>query len=589
MKPEQFVAVTRLLIDNPNKTQRELAKETNMSLGLINSIIKTCQTEGKLEQKDNQLILTTEGKNQLDSYRVKNAIILAAGFGSRFVPLTYETPKGLLEVHGQSMIERQIEQLHEKGITEIYVVVGYKKEKFDFLIDKYGVKLVFNAEYSTKNNLSSLYRVVSHLESTYLLMSDHYFEKNIFNTYEAKSWLSCRYFEGPTDEWCIKSTKSGRIESISIGGADAFAMIGPAYLSPSLSEKLHLLVDDYYHRPGTSDMYWEQLLKDNLRSLEIYINDQNGNVYEFENLEELRLYDPSYNTASNNEIMETIATFYNISEDKIQNIAPIKVGMTNRSFTFTYDGKKYIMRMPGEGTDKLINRQQEYENFTVIKPLNICDNMVFIDPETGYKISEYIENARVCDPLNIDDLQICMKRLKEFHNLKLKVNHTFDPFERIGFYESLWMEPTAFRDYQETKENIMKLKPYLDNIEKEWVLAHIDAVPDNFLIIESGDEVEIRLIDWEYAGMQDPHIDIAMFSVYAMYEKQQVDTLIDCYFEKKCPPETRIKIYAYVAVCGLLWSNWCEYKRHMGVEFGEYALWQYRYAKDYYREIAGLV
>lgn len=117
------------------------------------------------------------------------------------------------------------------------------------------------------------------------------------------------------------------------------------------------------------------------------------------------------------------------------------------------------------------------------------------------------------------------------------------------------------------------------HIEKRC-LTHIDAVPDNFLFVEDG---SVRLIDWEYAGMQDPHVDIAMFCIYALYDRQHVDMLIDQYFDGSCPKETRIKIYCYIALCGLLWSNWCEYKRNLGVEFGEYSLKQYRYAKDYYR------
>ena len=83
--------------------------------------------------------------------------------------------------------------------------------------------------------------------------------------------------------------------------------------------------------------------------------------------------------------------------------------------------------------------------------------------------------------------------------------------------------------------------------------------------------------------MQDPHIDIAMFSIYALYNREKIDNLIDIYFDNKCDKKTRIKIYAYVAACGLLWSNWCEYKRNLGVEFGEYSLKQYRYAKEFYR------
>ena len=91
------------------------------------------------------------------------------------------------------------------------------------------------------------------------------------------------------------------------------------------------------------------------------------------------------------------------------------------------------------------------------------------------------------------------------------------------------------------------------------------------------------MIEWEYAGMQDPDVDIAMFCIYSLYDRLHVDMLIDSYYPEGCATEVRLKIYCYIAICGLLWSNWCEYKRLLGVEFGEYALCQYRYAKDYYK------
>ena len=93
----------------------------------------------------------------------------------------------------------------------------------------------------------------------------------------------------------------------------------------------------------------------------------------------------------------------------------------------------------------------------------------------------------------------------------------------------------------------------------------------------------LQLTDWEYAGMQDPHVDIAMFCVYSLYGRKEIDNLIDIYFAGVCSNIIRIKIYCYIAVCGLLWSNWCEYKQRLGGEFGEYSLRQYRYAKDYYK------
>ena len=178
-----------------------------------------------------------------------------------------------------------------------------------------------------------------------------------------------------------------------------------------------------------------------------------------------------------------------------------------------------------------------------------------------------------------------MKVLRQFHHSGAKVEHTFDLFGNIEFYEKLWKgQPSCYRDYQQTKEKIYELKAYVDSQPKNWALCHIDSVPDNFLLgsMKNG-ENEIHLIDWEYAGMQDTDVDIAMFAIYSMYEKEQVDALIDAYYPEGCSQSVRIKIYCYVAICGLLWSNWCEFKHQQGVEFGEYSLRQYRYAKEYYR------
>ena len=270
--------------------------------------------------------------------------------------------------------------------------------------------------------------------------------------------------------------------------------------------------------------------------------------------------------------------------EEVTDITVLKKGMTNRSFLFTCKDKKYIMRIPGEGTDQLINRRQEAAVYHAIADKNICDDIAYINPENGYKITEFLEGARVCDPTDYEDVKKCMSRLRDFHAMKLKVAHEFDIFGQMEFYETLWDgTPSVYKDYEKTKANVWSLKPYIDAHAGEKILTHIDAVPDNFLFVQKNGKEEIRLIDWEYAGMQDPHVDIAMFCIYSLYNKRQVDRLIAAYFTDGCDDATRIKIYCYIAACGLLWSNWCEYKRNLGVEFGEYSLRQYRYAKDYYR------
>ena len=145
-------------------------------------------------------------------------------------------------------------------------------------------------------------------------------------------------------------------------------------------------------------------------------------------------------------------------------------------------------------------------------------------------------------------------------------------------------DKSEYVDYENTKKNVFSMKKYIDKHKSDYSLTHIDAVPDNFLFFTDSDgKEEIRLIDWEYSAMQDPHVDIAMFIIYAMYDREHAEQLIDAYFTEGCDIATRIKIYCYISACGLLWSNWCEYKRDLGVEFGEYSLRQYRFAKEYYK------
>jgi len=278
-----------------------------------------------------------------------------------------------------------------------------------------------------------------------------------------------------------------------------------------------------------------------------------------------------------------IAEIMDCPVSEVQNLSVMDRGMTNRSYSFTFKNKNYLARVPGEGTGQLIDREKEYYVYKQVSPLNICDDVVYISPKTGYKVTVCWDDARICDPLSQNDVAACMAKLREFHNLALTVPYSFDIFERIKFYESLWDKPSQYEDYFDTLANVMTLQDYISKCPISPVLSHIDAVPDNFLFIPNGDNTEIRLIDWEYAAMQDPHVDIAMFAIYSMYERPLVESLIDAYFPEGCPNGVRTKIYAYIAMCGLLWSNWCEYKKQLGVEFGEYALSQYMFAKNYYQ------
>lgn len=518
--------------------------------------------------------------------KVNNAIILAAGFGSRFVPLSYSTPKGLLEVFGQTMVERQIEQLQEKNITDITIVVGYLKDKFEYLIDKYGVELVYNPEYKIKNNLSSLYCVREKLNNTYILSSDNWIRKNIFHAVEQHSWYSVVYKVGITSEWCVKFNKDQKIKHVAIGGENAYVLCGPVYFSKKFSEKFIPLLEKYYFTSGTEGWYWENVWISHIDEFSLYGNVQGENqIYEFENLEELREFDKSYEIDSRNQIMHYIAKKIEggIPEKEISNITCLKTGMTNCSFLFTVYGEQYICRIPGKGTEKLISREEEAKNYQAIKGLGLSDEIIDFNIVTGYKISKYYRNSRVADAKNKADVMKCMKIIKKLHQGAISTDHHFDIKERILFYESLCIENNAlhFKDYKVIRSNIDELLNEIELSEGEKALCHIDSIPDNFLILESG---EIRLIDWEYGGMAEPYIDIAMFGIYSYYNEQEMDELLSIYEEHPVIDMELKKYYIYVALGGFLWSLWTEYKQSLGVDFGVYGMKMYQYSKIYYKK-----
>ena len=567
----QELDILNAIRKNPKVNQREIANQSGYSLGFVNRVVKELQEEKWLSPTGE---LSKKAKTFIKENQPQRAIILAAGFGMRMVPINTEIPKGLMEVKGEVLIERMIRHLHEVGITDIQVVVGFMKERYEYLIDEFQVKLVVNSEYQVKNNLHSLSKVKSSLDKTYIIPCDIWSEENPFSDFEPYSWYMV------TNEQSIESTVrvNRKRELVMIDETEeGNQMIGLSYVMGEEATLIQEKLQEFSKKSSYDHEFWECTLQDKNKWIIPSKVVNSKQLIEINTYEQLREIDG--NSANlQTDAISIIQDCFNVEVDEIKNITVLKKGMTNRSFLFECQNKKYIMRIPGEGTDHLINRKEEADVYQALENRQICDDVLYMNPENGYKITAYLEDATNCDAENWNEVEACMTKLREFHELNLKVEHRFDIFGQIDFYESLWNgEKSYFKDYEKTKTAIFELKKWIDTLEKNETLVHIDAVPDNFLFTKDG----IRIIDWEYAGMQDPHVDIAMFSIYSLYSKEQVDHLIDLYFKGEVSPVIRTKIYAYIASAGLLWSNWCEYKRSLGIDFGEYSLCQYRYAKEY--------
>ncbi|PAB53383.1 choline kinase [Lactobacillus johnsonii] len=549
-------------------SQRELAEQLSVSLGKVNQIISNLKQEEFIDENNN---ITLKTKNYFKNHHPRNAVILAAGYGMRMVPINTEEPKGLLEVKGETLIERLISQLHEVGVQNIKVVVGFMKEHYEFLIDKYNVKLVVNSHYKDWNNIYSLFLVKDDILDTYVLPCDVWFEKNPFSTIEDESWYLFGEEQVPGSNWQVKNNEKVRFNS-----SKGNKMIGLAYLNEMQGKNISKLLEKSIEEKQYAS-FWEDVLEDKKTFLlkgKLVSDNNHAEINSYEQLLDL----DSGSTHLKNDAIEIIENILKVNKKDIHNIHTLKKGMTNRSFIFTVNNKRYIMRIPGEGTDKLIDRREEYDVYQRVKKEPYTETILYLNPDNGYKISEFLENTRNSDSNNVQDVKESMNVLRKFHSQNYQVNHTFDIWKQIDFYESLRKTASAYRDYEEIKDRVLKLKPFIDDNVTKWSLCHIDANYDNFLIDQNNN---VFLIDWEYAGMQDPDLDIAMYAIYAGYTKEKIDQLINIYYENKVSENIRYKIYAYVAVGGLLWSNWCEYKQSLGLDFGEYSLAQYRYAKEY--------
>lgn len=566
-------------------SQRNLAKLMNCSLGTVNKTLGSLISEQWIQDDftPSQILLQLVHENH-----PKNAIILAAGFGLRSVPINITTPKPLIEVNGERVIERQIRMLHGVGITNISIVVGFMKERFEYLIDRYNVKLIINEDYKQHNNIASLLLVSDALQRTYIIPGDVWLEKNPFSRNDFYSWYLISNKIDPSSK--IRVGRNGAFARVN---RDEFGqqMIGIAYLTKENSNVLASLLNATSQNKERLNSYWEEMLLGREwlfgKFAPRIVSDKS--VVDINTYEDLRMIDDSSNQL-NTQAIDAIIRTLNVDATAINHIAPLKKGMTNRSFSFVANDTKYIMRIPGEGTEQLINRSNEAKIYSLIRDFPYIEKVDYINPENGYKISEFIEGSISCDASDRNQVRKCMKVLRELHSLQINSGVRFELFDHLEFYESLWgRQPSIFEDYAAVKNQVYQLRSYVEKNKNSDVICHIDANADNFIFSEDGRQSSIHLIDWEYAGQQDPLVDVAMFAIYAGYSKEQIDWVLGAYLNRQPKLREQILLYSYVSICGLLWSNWCQYKQNLGVEFGEYFMQQYRYAKEYSKDALALI
>lgn len=523
-----------------------------------------------------------------------NAIILAAGKSSRFAPFTYERPKGLFRVKNEVLIERQINQLIDAGVEEIYIVVGYMKEKFFYLEQKYSqVKLIVNNNFGVKGNLYSLYVAREYLRNTYVSYADYYFTKNPFledrsertvergEYYYNRSYHACVYREGKFNEFSAHQSDANVITHVDLGGHDQMAMTGHAYFNESFSKRFVEFMEAEINEFRVNSLFWEEFFERHIKDLTLYVKEyKTDEVMEFNSIEDLRQFDSDFLLNVDSAIISNIVSHFGCNPNEIVDISVINAGLTNVSFVFSLRGVKYVYRHPGGNADNLINRPTEIFSQMKAVELGIDPSVIHVD-KTGWKLSYLVENLVTVDFEKYPwQRKKCFEFLHKIHAVKPNdMVKTFDIMKEgkrlIGLACST--KGNLFMEFKEMLDKLDKVDAYLKKDSKEngfqWVLSHGDVYEPNFLATSDG---QLYLIDWEYSGINDPAHDINSILTRYYFSDEQINEYYREYFNRELTELEYRHFYAQLPISSFYWLCWGLYKGSIGDDDGFFMLQAYR-------------
>jgi len=510
---------------------------------------------------------------------MKNAVILAAGKSTRFAPLIYEKPKGLFRVKGEILIERQIKQLRAAGIMDIYIVVGYMKEKFFYLEEKYDVKLLVNNTFAAKGNLYSLYVAREYLADTFICCADHYFAENPFIDGNAAnvSYRACEYKEGKFREFAVDYSDANVITGFAVGGENKVAMIGQAYFNAGFSRLFRGFMEKEINDFGVNNLFWEEFYARHQKELTLYARRYDGHgVLEFESIDELRRYDSEFLVNVDSNIITNICSVLQCHPNSILQIKVIQAGLTNVSFAFTVDGVQYVYRHPGSTAGWLVDRRAELFAQTKARELGVDKSVIYMDLY-GWKISYFVQDIVECNFAKYpEQLAMAMDYLRRMHSIEVKEDIKL--FDTVQEGKKLMQIASAAKgnlaeEFAWLIAKVERLDQYVQAEQYPKVLCHNDVYEPNYLATANGD---LYLIDWEYAGLNDAANDVASILCRADFTDADIEHYLRVYMDRPLTAAEHRHYLAYIALCGFYWFCWGLYKGSVGDDDGFFFLPAYR-------------
>ncbi len=414
--------------------------------------------------------LTTKAQACLEAHRIDNAVILAAGMSTRFVPLNLEKPKGLLRVKGEVLIERQIRQLRERGIQQIVIVVGYMKEQFEYLTDKYGVTLVEATDYATRNNHASVYAARQYLKNTIITSSDLYFTENIFQRYAYDSYYCTIFMAGKTAERGIVTDDDDRILKTMYGDKcyDIWVTLGYAFFSERFSARMIDFIEQEKDLPETAGKFWADIQDEHLSELYMYAKRcAPGVINEFDSLEELREFDEKYRYDSGSRILSELCQILCVKENDIVRLASLHK-VRPSLFRFEVAGTSYICDTNSDGSRQDGSRQISYLNRHYTAIPNLVNPRLQVFRETP------MHDRKTADTqAELEQLYSLTRDFIDYHEQALPLcaaENVISPFANLpltlGFQERYIMNNTYSFNMDDNFIGCEKLFPFYQKLSE---------------------------------------------------------------------------------------------------------------------------
>ena len=612
---ESIFKVLKKINEEPGINQRALSMKCEISLGKVNSLIEDLEFNNfitkEVKAREHKYFITTKGLEYLEKElkqkkdiqlnlhkeEIKNinkAVILVAGRNKNF-----EIPVSMLNVREVTLIERMIEILQKNGVSDIIVVAGYKSE---LIKEKFGnrVTIVENDEYKWTGTMASLSKADGYIKDDFLLIEgDIVIEesgiKEIINN-KSRDCILITSESGSGDEGFVE-IRDNRIYKISKDIAQLNKIDGEMIGISKISYDFYSKMMELYKENKNPYMNYEYMMLDVSKTYSLgYVKLDNLLWHEVDTIDHynyvtsklLDKIDKKENSILLDNLQSIVCECMDIEIDRIKDISPIG-GMTNKNYKLQIDDKLYVLRVPGNGTEEMISRQEEIKNAVYANKIGVDAELIYFNEKTGVKISKFIENAETLTPeaaKKQSSMEMVVDIFRKLHTTKLQMNNSFDIYNKIENYEQLLIKVNGnnYEDYCEVKEKVKSLKTITGELDIKLTPCHNDTVAENF--IKSGDE-KMYLIDWEYGGMNDPMWDLAAYCLENGLSEEEEELFLNIYFNGKVEEKYKKRILINKIYQDFLWSIWTNIKEAKGDDFGSYGIDRYNRAKKNLNIILG--